>query len=143
MMGRQVEPSAIIEPPECPDHREWRPAQGRRRQTHQRPQTYIVTTQGFLLVGQVQGPTSSIRTAPWPLLRASRQRFSKLRHIFADRVYRPQPRAALESLDSNGWSKRTFASLPRSRPAPRTSRPPPPAPRLAFSSLRLLSRATR
>lgn len=52
---------------------------------------HIVTdTQGFLLMAQVHAANTQDVHGAVPLLRALRRRLPKLRHIFADRVYRGQ-----------------------------------------------------
>ncbi len=65
---------------------------------------HIVTdTQGFLLVGQVHEANIQDPHGAVPLLRALRRAFPKLRHIFADRIYRgPQLRAAID--DCGPWT---------------------------------------
>ena len=59
---------------------------------------HIVTdTQGFLLAAQVHEANIQDPHGAVPLLRALRRSFPRLRHIFADRVYRgPQLRAAVD-----------------------------------------------
>lgn len=65
---------------------------------------HIVTdTQGYLLVGQVHAANIQDPHGAVPLLRALRRSFPKLRHIFADRIYRgPQLLAAID--DCGPWT---------------------------------------
>ena len=157
-LGRRAAPSAgIIDSQSVPTTESGGPRgvdAGKRIKGRKR---HIVTdTEGFLLALRVHEASIQDPHGAVPLLRSLRHDFPKLRHVFADRVYRgPQLQGAIadcgpwtietssahpvskasSSCRDGGWSSAPSLGSAAAGVLPRISRPPSTAPQLGSSLL--------